>query len=122
MARRSRRAVAECCPMWNRSLTILLFLACGCHSFQLMEGDAPTAGESDAGPTVLAAALWSRGQDAMRTGQIDRAIAFYEESLHVDPTCTHNHLSLAAARLEKGEPEEACVQLAHYVEAHPEHV
>lgn len=105
--------------MSMRSLSMFLLLTClGCHSLELVEA----GGEAPAEAPDLAAALWSRGQEAMRSGQVDRAIAFFEESLQADPSCTHNHLSLAAARLEKGEQEEACTQLARYIEAHPEHV
>lgn len=101
---------------------IVLLTAClGCHSLQLAEALNEPTPEDDA-KGALAAAFWVSGQDAMRKGQIDEAIAFYEQSLQADKSYTHNHLSLAAARLEKGDEEGACANLASYVEAHPEHL
>ena len=58
----------------------------------------------------------------MRAGRPEEAIDAYQRSLHKDPTFTRNHLSLAAAQLEKGDKEAARPHLAHYVEAHPEHL
>ena len=66
--------------------------------------------------------LWQQGQDALSHRQPDRAIGFYEQSLQTDPTLTRNHMSLAAAHLEKGDQAKACSHLARYVDAHPEHV
>src|SRR5262249_39351741 len=58
----------------------------------------------------------------MRQGQPKRAIGFYEQSLAEDPAFTRCHLSLAAAYLEAGHDEAACVHLCKYLAAHPEHV
>jgi tetratricopeptide (TPR) repeat protein len=56
----------------------------------------------------------------MRRHEHDRAIALYEQSLAADPQLTRNHLSLAAAYLEKGDDEGACPHLARFLNAHPE--
>jgi hypothetical protein len=65
--------------------------------------------------------LWQQGQQAMREQQPDRAIGFYEASLRQDPTFTQNHLSLAAAYVDKGDDTTACLHLARYLDAHPCH-
>jgi tetratricopeptide (TPR) repeat protein len=67
-----------------------------------------------------AAALWQQGQAAMKDGQPQKAVGFYEQSLAADPAFTRNHLSLAAACLETGNDAEACVHLGQYVALHPE--
>jgi tetratricopeptide (TPR) repeat protein len=64
--------------------------------------------------------LWKQGQAAMRRGEPREAIACYEQSLAAAPELTRNHLSLAAAYLELGEHEKACVHLGKYVNAHPD--
>jgi tetratricopeptide (TPR) repeat protein len=66
--------------------------------------------------------LWQQGQAAMKSGEPQRAIGFYEQSLKTDPSLTRNHVSLAAAFLECGDEASACVHLGRYVAAHPEHV
>jgi tetratricopeptide (TPR) repeat protein len=66
--------------------------------------------------------LWEQGQLAMQLEQPDRAIACYLQSLELDPRLVRNHLSLAAAYLEKGDEAAACPHLGRYVEAHPESV
>ena len=96
-----------------RSCWLLLFLVCVC-------GHGLVAAEPGGG-SAAAATLWEQGQAAMRDGQAARAIGLYEQSLAADPACTRNHMSLAAAYLESGQDEKACVHLARYVEAHPEH-
>lgn len=65
--------------------------------------------------------LWLMGQAAMQQGQPDQAISCYQQSLTADPSFTRNHLSLAAAFVEKGEETEACPHFAKYLAAHPEH-
>lgn len=67
-----------------------------------------------------AESLWDLGQDAMRRGEPDQAIRFYERSLAADPHLTRNHLSLAAARLELGDDPGACAHLSRYVAANPD--
>ena len=57
----------------------------------------------------------------MRQGQPQRAIGFYEQSLAADPAFTRCHMSLAAAYLEAGHDEAACVHLGKYLAAHPGH-
>jgi tetratricopeptide (TPR) repeat protein len=73
------------------------------------------------GQPESAGQLWEKGQAAMQAGDPGQAIGFYERSLKADPTLTRNHMSLAAAYLENGDDEGACVHLAQYVQAHPEH-
>src|SRR5262249_31815386 len=87
-------------------------LCAGCQTFLPLE---------PAGDAAAAAALWEQGQAAMRAGQMERAIALYKESLSADPALTRNHMSLAAAYLERGNDAEACAHLARYVTAHREH-
>ena len=55
----------------------------------------------------------------MRQGQPAKAVALYEQSLVQAPALTRNHLSLAAAHLELGEQEQACLHLGKYVQEHP---
>ncbi len=93
---------------------LLGVLILGCQSLLPMPAEP---GES----SPLAQQLWEQGQTAMRGGQPDDAIRYYEQSLAADATLTRNHLSLAAAYLEKGDDERACLHLAGYVQAHPEH-
>src|SRR5437667_2854253 len=71
---------------------------------------------------VPATELWQKGQTAMRRGQPDEAIQYYEQSLAADTTLARNHLSLAAAYLEKGDDTQACPHLAEYVRIYPEHL
>lgn len=97
-----------------RAVWLLPWLLClGCHSLVGLDldGEPPSAEQ-----------LWDQGQDAMKEGHPERAIGFYERSLAVDPALTRNHMSMAAAFLEKGDDAKACEQLAKYVEAHPEHL
>jgi hypothetical protein len=75
-------------PIW----LIFWFTCLGCQSMMLPE---------DEGDPEQAAALWQQGQAAMKAGDADRAIGFYEQSLAADTTATRSHLSLAAAYLEK---------------------
>jgi tetratricopeptide (TPR) repeat protein len=96
----------------RRRLLVACLPCLGCLAFLVGEacGQPESAGE-----------LWEKGQAAMRAGDPGRAIGFYERSLKADPTLTRNHMSLAAAYLESGDDEAACVHLAQYVQAHPEH-
>jgi tetratricopeptide (TPR) repeat protein len=66
--------------------------------------------------------LWEAGQEAMRQGRADEAIRCYEQSLAADPGFARNHLSLAAAYLDKGDQATACPHLALYLAAYPDHV
>jgi tetratricopeptide (TPR) repeat protein len=95
----------------RRSWVWLWLLCLGCHAL-------PTLGTAE--PPPQAKQLWEQGQAAMQGGQPDVAIRYYEQSLALDPALERNHLSLAAAYLEKKNPGEACLHLARYVEAHPE--
>ena len=66
--------------------------------------------------------LWEAGQEAMRQGRPDDAIRYYEQSLAADPLLSRNHLSLAAAYLDRGDEASACPHLARYLEACPNHL
>jgi tetratricopeptide (TPR) repeat protein len=82
-----------------------------------------TAGSGHAGqPDRTAGLLWEQGQQALEQGKPDLAIRCFRRSLALDPTLARNHLSLAAAHLEKGEEEEACPHLASYLQANPAHL
>jgi hypothetical protein len=63
---------------------------------------------------------WESGQAAMRQGRTEDAIAFYQQSLAADPGFSRNHLSLAAAYLQKNNTDNACAHLAKYVDANPD--
>jgi tetratricopeptide (TPR) repeat protein len=65
--------------------------------------------------------LWEQGQQAMRDGRTDDAVRCYEQSLALDPNVVNNHLSLAAACLDKGDDEGAAPHLAQYLAAKPSH-
>jgi tetratricopeptide (TPR) repeat protein len=67
-----------------------------------------------------AAQLWQKGQDAIRHGDAGEAIRCYEQSLRLDPAMSSNHLSLAAAYLEKKNTAEACSHLGRYLALNPE--
>jgi tetratricopeptide (TPR) repeat protein len=95
-------------PIW----LIFWFTCLGCHSMMLPE---------DEGDPEQAASLWQQGQAAMKAGNADRAIGFYEQSLAADSTATRSHLSLAAAYLEKGDDPAACAEMQQYLKAHPGH-
>ena len=88
---------------------ILLCLAAG-----------PIAAEEPAAASP-ARRLWEQGQDALRDGRTDEAMQLYERSLALDPNLADDHLSLAAAYLDKGDDEHAGEQLARYLEARPRH-
>ena len=101
-----------------RNFWSFLCLVClGCHSFS---GVDPVSSPESA-LALQAKELWDKGQEAMKEEQPKQAIAYYEQSLALDPTLTCNYLSLAAAHLEAGEEETACISLARYLESHPEH-
>jgi hypothetical protein len=58
----------------------------------------------------------------MRQGRPDEAIRCYEQSLAAEPGFSRNHLSLAAAYLDKGDAIAACPELALYLAANPGHL
>jgi hypothetical protein len=66
--------------------------------------------------------LWEQGQQALRMGQPDKAMACYRQSLALDPRFAQAHLSLAATHLEIGDDAGACAHLARYVEACPDQI
>jgi tetratricopeptide (TPR) repeat protein len=94
-------------PRW----LVLCLVACGCHSFP---------GWEQVQEASTAESLWEQGQAAMSRGEPARAVERYRESLARDPDLVKNHLSLAAAYVELGDPNRACAQLAAYLEAKPE--
>jgi tetratricopeptide (TPR) repeat protein len=95
-----------------RPLCVWLAWAClGCQGLVPLEPPA----EQDS-----ATLWWEKGQEAMRCGQPEQAVSFYERSLQLDPQLARNHLSLAAAYLERGDDESACGQLKRYVCLHPD--
>jgi hypothetical protein len=69
---------------------------------------------------IAAGQLWELGQAAMRHGQPDAAIDYYQRSLQANAAYSSSHLSLAAAYMEKQDPASASVHLAIYLEANPE--
>jgi tetratricopeptide (TPR) repeat protein len=89
-----------------------LLLSFGCHSLSLPNPKGP--GES-------AQVLWQQGQEAMRQGQNEHAVALYQQSLHKDKNETRNHLSLAAAYVAQGKEDAACVHLAQFLQTNPDH-
>jgi tetratricopeptide (TPR) repeat protein len=95
-----------------RHAFLLGLLALGCQS--LLPGEPPAAAPTSAEQ------LWEQGQAAMKRGDPDEALLLYERSLAADPKFARNHLSLAAAYLEKGDEAAACPHLARYVEAFPD--
>jgi tetratricopeptide (TPR) repeat protein len=96
----------------GRHFLLLGLLALGCQSL-LPHEPQPTAA------VVTAEQLWEQGQAAMKRGEPEEALAFYERSLEADPGFARNHLSLAAAHLEMGDEAAACPHLARYVDASP---
>lgn len=110
--------------MPSRRAWLLSCLLClSCHAFPAPPPPtaAPPAAVAAASPASPAAGtLWEKGQAAMRDGQVETAIVWYEQSLASDPGMVRNHLSLAAAWLEQGAPERAAPHLGRYLTARPE--
>lgn len=94
-------------------LLCVLFL--GCQSLLPIPGEPVREDRT-------ARQLWEKGQAAMRTGQPEDAIRYYQQSLAANPSLTRNHLSLAAAYLEKGDEAGACPHLAACVRVEPENL
>jgi tetratricopeptide (TPR) repeat protein len=65
---------------------------------------------------------WQQGQEALRDGKADEAIALYRRSLQIDPKLSRNYLSLAAAYSGKGDDGRAVEYLARYLQFQPDHV
>jgi tetratricopeptide (TPR) repeat protein len=97
----------------GRKCLLLGLLALGCQS--LIPHELPTVPAAE-----TAEELWEKGQAAMKRSDPDAALKLYQQSLSVDPKFARNHLSLAAAYLEKGDEAAACPELARYVEAFPD--
>jgi tetratricopeptide (TPR) repeat protein len=90
-------------------LTFLLFLPC--------LGEFAPVPTADLAPAMK---LWQQGQDALLQDQPDQAIAWYHQSLKLDPALSRNFLGLAAAFLHKNQDEKAVPWLERYLEAEPE--
>src|SRR5581483_10814143 len=90
-----------------RPACLVALLCSGCQALDLAPGRAER--------------LWQEGQAAMEAGRPDQAIALYQESLAEDAGRAQNHLSLAAAYVEKGEDARACAHLGKFLEAEPGH-
>jgi tetratricopeptide (TPR) repeat protein len=95
----------------------LLIAVAGCQSLPSVAFPEDPEVEPSAGRL-----LWEQGQDAMRRGQPDKAIACYEQCLAVDPGMAQAHLSLAATFLEVSNDAAACPHLGTYLEARPEEI
>lgn len=109
----------------RRAWPLMCLLSLSCHAFPAKPPESLVSGPTAPPPAVVSAApsaglLWEKGQAAMRDGQVESAIAWYEQSLAVDPGMTRNHLSLAAAWLEQGVPQKAERHLGRYLAARPE--
>lgn len=96
-------------------MTLCQGLLLVCLAFAFPPVTEPEAGKS---PALL---LWEKGQQAILEGHTDQAITFYLQSLELEPTLARNHLSLAAAYLEKGDDATAAEQLDLYLQLQPEH-
>jgi tetratricopeptide (TPR) repeat protein len=95
-----------------RQVWLCCWFCLGCHTLQVqVEEEQPGA----------PASLWDKGQQAMRAGNPDEAIALYQEELARVRPDTRCYLSLAAALVAKGDDESAGLALAHFVEANPDH-
>jgi tetratricopeptide (TPR) repeat protein len=82
----------------------------------------PVSSREPSNTTPPALQLWQQGQDAMRRGRFQEAIALYEKSLALDSRLTRNHLSLAAAFIEQGDEPGACRHLTRYLDSNPHHL
>jgi tetratricopeptide (TPR) repeat protein len=100
--------------MTARSLRLTLLIVIASRSLvgAAAAQEAPSSGRQ----------FWEAGQEAMRQGHPDQAIRLYEQSLAADPAFARNHLSLAAAYLDKGDADAACPHLALYLAAYPAQV
>lgn len=107
--------------MRSRSVWLLCLACVGCHLLGQTAEVPPSGTTVPDGQAVEAAQLWQQGQDAMRAGEPHRAIAYYEESLVKDQRLRQNHLSLAAAYVEKGDDAKACEHLGLFLNANPGH-
>jgi tetratricopeptide (TPR) repeat protein len=87
----------------------------GCHvlgPFARVESPAPAVSQAQA--------AWQEGQEAMRRGEPQAAVAHYRRSLEAGPELPQTYLSLAAAHLEAGDDGAAAEALARFSAAHPE--
>src|ERR1700719_3846440 len=91
-----------------RNCWLFLCLVClGCHSLAAPNPVSTQEPATDA--ASQAKELWQKGQEAMKNEQPQQAIEYYQQSLAADATLTCNYLSMAAAHMETGKEEDACV-------------
>lgn len=83
-------------------------------------GTGTLSAEAESTPTAAERA-WEQGQQAMSRGDAPGAIAWYRESLRLDPRLLPNHLSMAAAFLAQGQAEKALPHLDAYIRSRPDH-
>jgi tetratricopeptide (TPR) repeat protein len=95
-----------------RSLPILLLLPLAL----VISATTPLYADEPPSPAMQ---QWQLGQDAMARGETDKAIDYYHASLKLDPNLACNHLSLAAALLEKDRENEAVDCLDRFLAAQP---
>src|SRR5258708_2688683 len=85
---------------------------------------AMLSGATAADPTMPTPAVqcWQMGQEALRDGNVDKAIALYQRSLQLDPELSRNYLSLAAAYCAKGADGRGVENWTSYLQKQPDHV
>jgi hypothetical protein len=83
----------------------LPLLGFGCHLVNV--GTAPGPAQAE--------------QKAMQASQPEPAIACYHQDRTQDTDRSRNHLSLAAACVQKGDDARACAHLGHFLADHPDH-
>lgn len=72
-------------------------------------------------PTRAAIALWQEGQEAMKKGDVPKALSCYQESQRLDPRLARVELSLAAAHLQAENQPRAAEHLRRYLDLEPGH-
>jgi len=72
-------------------------------------------------PTRAAIALWQEGQEAMKKGDVPKALSCYQESQRLDPRLARVELSLAAAHLQAENQPKAAEHLRRYLDLEPGH-
>src|SRR5215471_12582899 len=99
--------------MWGRPLRFRFrLLLVGYCLLAAIESPAAEPSSEIVSAMSPARRIWEQGQQALRLGQPDKAIACYKQSLSLDPRFVQAHLSLAAAHLEIGDDVGACPHLA----------
>ncbi len=88
----------------------------------MLLGSTLCSGAEPTLPVAPAVQRWQLGQEALRNGQPDEAIALYQQSLQLDANLNRNYLSLAAAYCAQGDDGRAVENLVRYVGKQPDHV